>query len=152
MRAPFQILVLPFRSSPNGGLEFAAFRCADSEFWQFIAGGGEDQESPLQAAKREAREEAGLPDSIPFYPLQSSATVPVTAFPTSTTRWIAEGIYVVPEHAFAAKADGVAIRLSSEHTEFRWGSEAETTALLEWDSNRNALWELSQRLSRNTLD
>jgi len=64
---------------------------------------------------------------------------------------MSEGIYVVPERAFAAKADGVTIRISAEHTEFRWGSEAEITALLRWDSNRNALWELSQRLQRNLI-
>jgi len=151
MRAPFQILVLPFRGSPNGGWEFAAFRSSDSGFWQFIAGGGEDRESPLQAAKRESQEEAGLPDSTAFFPLQSTATVPVTAFPASTDRWLAEGRYVVPEHAFAAKADGVEIRLSGEHAEFRWGTEAEIRALLHWDSNRNALWELSQRLAHNLI-
>jgi dATP pyrophosphohydrolase len=151
MRAPFQILVLPFRSAANGGWEFAAFRCSDSGFWQFIAGGGEDAESPLQAARREALEEAGTPDSIHFYPLQSASTVPVTAFPAYTDRWIAEGTYVVPEHAFAANVDGIEFRISSEHTKFRWGTEAEITALLRWDSNRNALWELSQRLARGTL-
>ena len=151
MRSPFQILVLPFRCAPNGVWEFAAFRCADSGFWQFIAGGGEDGELPLTAARREAGEEAGLPDTTSFYPLQSMSTVPVIEFPAHTNRWISEGIYVVPEHAFAAKADGIVIRLSGEHTEFRWGTEADTLALLRWDSNRNALWELSQRLARGTL-
>jgi len=151
MRAPFQILVLPFRRTASGTWEFAAFRCVDGDFWQFIAGGGEDEETPLQAAQRETREEAGIPETAPFHPLQSTCTVPVTAFPAHTDRWTAEGLYAIPEHAFAVRADGATIRLSREHTEFRWGTEAEITALLRWDSNRNALWELSQRLARGAL-
>ena len=54
MRAPFQILVIPFRRTA-AGLEFAVLRRSDADYWQFVAGGGEDDETPLQAARREAR-------------------------------------------------------------------------------------------------
>lgn len=151
MRAAFQVLVLPFRAAPGGGWEFAALRRADSGFWQFIAGGGEDAETPLQAARREASEEAGVPAEAPFHPLQTRSSIPVTAFPRHGDHWLEEGLYVVPEHVFAVNAEGLTLRLAAEHTHCRWGGADEIKALLHWDSNRNALWELTVRLARGTL-
>ena len=58
-RAPFQVLVLPYRFRPSTGLEYAVFRRADLGFWQAISGGGEGAETPLEAAKREALEDVG---------------------------------------------------------------------------------------------
>ena len=45
-RAPFQVHGFPFRNSAGGGFEYAVFRRADEGYWQAIAGGGEDDESP----------------------------------------------------------------------------------------------------------
>src|SRR5882672_8901989 len=59
-RAPFQVLVFPFRRVQAGRLEYAIFRRADIDAWQGIAGGGEDDETLIEAAIREAREEAGI--------------------------------------------------------------------------------------------
>jgi broad specificity phosphatase PhoE len=42
----------------------------------------------------------------------------------------------------------VAITLSREHTDYRWVAYAEAARLLRWDSNRTALWELNERLTR----
>ena len=59
MRAPFQILAIPYRII-NGSPLYCAFHRADFDQWQFIAGGGEDDESPVQAALREISEEGGV--------------------------------------------------------------------------------------------
>ena len=59
MRAPFQILAVPYRFIENE-LCFCVFRRADSDIWQFIAGGGENNEKPIQAAQREIKEETGV--------------------------------------------------------------------------------------------
>ena len=59
MRAPFQILAIPYRYE-NGIPYFCVLRRSDSDLWQFIAGGGEDKETPLEAAKREILEEGGI--------------------------------------------------------------------------------------------
>ena len=56
-RAPFQVLVLPFRRTGGGGVEFAVLRRRDLGLWQGVAGGGEDGEAPGQAAVREASED-----------------------------------------------------------------------------------------------
>ena len=52
MRAPFQILAIPYRIV-DGTPMYCVFHRADHDQWQFIAGGGEDNETPLAAAKRE---------------------------------------------------------------------------------------------------
>lgn len=50
-RAPFQVLVFPYRKNLLDQFEFALLLRADEGFWQGIAGGGEDSETPLEAAK-----------------------------------------------------------------------------------------------------
>ena len=61
-RKPIQVLVIPFRIGPEP--EFAVFHRSDEEMWQFIAGGVEDQEDAMQAARREAEEEASNTGSL----------------------------------------------------------------------------------------
>lgn len=59
MRAPFQILAIPYKKS-NGTPIYCVFHRSDYDQWQFIAGGGEDGESPIEAAAREIFEESGV--------------------------------------------------------------------------------------------
>ena len=78
-RAPFQVLVLPFRWQA-GRLEFAIFERADLGYWQGIAGGGIVGETALDAARREAAEEASIPPDRPYFGLSSMTFVPVVGF------------------------------------------------------------------------
>lgn len=142
-RASFQILVLPYRRTATT-LEYAVLRRSDYLCWQGIAGGGEDDETPLEAARREALEEAGLALNSHFTPLQSSCTVPVTFFQDSGA-WD-PALYVIPQHAFGADCTGQALTLSDEHDAVEWLPYAEASARFTYDSNRTALWELNQRL------
>jgi dihydroneopterin triphosphate diphosphatase len=143
-RAPFQVLVLPFRVEDDGQVSYAVFRRADAGYWQWIAGGGEDDESPVEAAKREADEEAGIGRSCPLVELSSCNTVPVEGI--SGFLWGSD-VLVVPEHCFGIEAQHRELRLSQEHTEFRWVDYETARQMLHWDSNRNALWELNHRLT-----
>jgi len=145
VRAPLQVLVLPFRVAAGGGHEFAAQRRSDDGAWQFIAGGAEVGETPLAAARREAREEAGLTDAAVLTPLQTQGSVSVGVFPKDRGRWMAEGVWECPEHCFAVDVTGHTLRLSAEHTELRWGPEPDIARLVRYDSNRAALWELARR-------
>jgi dATP pyrophosphohydrolase len=145
-RAPLQVLVIPFRRCGDGRHEFAVLRRADGPMWQFVAGGGEDDEAPAEAARREAREEAGIPDGVPWLPLDSIATVPRSAFPGGT-HW-PDDVYVVPEHCFAVDVSGHDLRLSNEHDAIEWLDYEQARRRLTWQSNRNALWELRERLRR----
>ena len=129
---------------PGGSIEFAVLHRADSDMWQFVSGGAEDNETPEQAARREAFEEAGIPFSLPLLRLDSRSSVPRRAFPQAV-HW-PKSVYVLPEHAFAVNVGGHEIMLSAEHREIRWLGFAEATNLLTWESNRTALWELNERL------
>lgn len=143
MRAQFQVLVIPFRPTTSA-LEFAVLKRSDADYWQFVAGGGEEGETPAQAAERETTEEIGMAGDL--RPLDSLATIPKDCFATADS-W-GEDVYVIPEHCFAVHVSNADIQLSPEHTEFQWVSYEQACSLLKWDSNRNALWELNQRLMK----
>lgn len=145
MRAPFQILAIPYRMVDSRPL-FCVFRRAGSGKWQFIAGGGEDSETPLEAARREAFEESGV-RSTEWMALESVAHIPAEAIREPHHRHWREDVYVIPEYAFAFACPADAcIRLSQEHTACAWLSCAEAARKLKWDSNRTALYELHCRL------
>jgi len=145
MRAPFQILVIPFRHTAARP-EFAVLKRRDAGYWQFVAGGGEDDEFPAQAAQRETKEEIGIAANGRLLQLDSMATVPKKCF-AAADHWGQE-VYVIPEYCFAIDAGASALALSGEHTEVRWVSYDQACSLLKWDSNRNALWELNERLKK----
>jgi dATP pyrophosphohydrolase len=101
----------------------------------------------LQAARREASEEGGLPLLSKIIELDSMCTVPANIF-RDWKKW-PPGTYVVKEYAFGIEADESTIILSDEHTEFKWCSFNLALESLKWDSNKTALWELSQRLGES---
>jgi len=147
-RAPFQVLIIPFYCSESGKIEYAIFRRRDSGYWQGIAGGGEDKETPLQAAKREAQEEGGVPKNSHFIALDAVCSISVDNFADGTL-WD-EGVLVIPEYSFGVEIRSRAITLSAEHLEYRWVEYDEALRMLKWDSNKTALWELNQRLQQGT--
>lgn len=144
-RAPFQILLFPFQAVDSAsGPKYAIFRRSDfEECWQGIAGGGHVGESPEEAARREALEEAGIAVPVRIIKLDSMVTLPVVH--VCGFRW-GPNTLVIPEYAFGAELDYRYLRLSAEHTEYRWVTCREASELLTWDSNKNALWELNHRL------
>ena len=144
-RAPFQVLVLPFCHIQGRQLEYAVFRRRDAGYWQFIAGGGENNEKPIEAARREALEEAGIAPDSEYIILDSRNTVPVEGV-TGEFTW-GKDVYVIPEYTFGVRRNSEAISLSREHTEYRWVSYEDAVAMLQWDSNKNALWELDARIT-----
>jgi dATP pyrophosphohydrolase len=138
--------VLPYREG-HDGLRYAILRRhADTGgYWQFIAGGGHVGESRAQAARREAFEEAGIPPRSRLIRLDASAMLPVEH--VDGFRWGAD-VLVIPEFCFGVHMVDGDIRLSREHTQFRWVSYQSAVRQLHWDSNRTALWELDLRLRR----
>jgi dihydroneopterin triphosphate diphosphatase len=148
-RAPFQILVLPFRVVDAGIFEYALFKRSDEPYWQGIAGGGEDAETPLAAARREAFEEAQIPPSTTFFALQAMSMVAVFHF-QARHHW-PQDLYVIPNHCYAADCSTLTFTLSLEHTEYAWMRYDDGYQALRWDNNKTALWELNERLRNNTL-
>ena len=143
MRAPFQILAIPYKVV-DGSILYCVFHRSDLDQWQFIAGGGEDDESPIQAAKREIAEESGV-SADHIIELTSMCYLPANIFPKRQFYHWPQDLYVVPEYAFAFECKG-AIALSHEHTECVWLSCEAAQERLKWDSNKTALYELNCRL------
>ncbi len=143
MRAPYQVAVFPYRKNP-AQWEYGLFRRSVEDYWQSIAGGGEENESPREAAQREAYEEAKIPLSSNYLALTTLTFVPVYHF--KARQFWDKNLFVIPVYYFAVDASLVEIAISHEHTLFEWVSYEEGQALLQWDSDRTALWELDQRL------
>ena len=146
-RAPFQVIVFPYRKAASGVYEYAIFfrrTIRYGDIWQAISGGGEADETAMQAAMREAHEEAGIPAAVEFFQLDSMATIPT---PQAAGMLWGPEVLVVPEYAFGAAVGDHEIVLSDEHESFRWVRYAAAQELLTFDSNRNALWELDYRLT-----
>lgn len=142
-RSRYQVLVIPYFLN-HGEPVYGVFRRRDMGLWQFISGGGEDTDESIEAtARREVMEETGL--SGDFLRLDTCCSIPANFFRDSEKLW-GRDCFVVPEYAFALRVDQKNITLSEEHTEYRWADYETVRGLLQYDSNRTALWELDRRL------
>jgi len=144
-RAPFQVLVFPYALAPNEEPAYAVFRRADLGVWQAVAGGGEMGETPEQAARREAWEEAGVPLDAPLRRLATLGQVPTAAF-RDRAQWPA-ALTTIPEYCFAVVVAPEAVRCSAEHDAVAWLPYAAARERLYWASNRVALAELHAALT-----
>lgn len=148
MKAPYQVLVLPYNAEKSD-IKFAIFKRADLNCWQGIAGGGEEGETALQTAGREILEEAGLNVKCNLMQLDSVSSLPVEHV-VGRFLW-GEDVYVIPEYAFGVEVADQEITLSGEHSSYKGVSYDEPIEALKWDSNKTALWELNERLKKRTV-
>ncbi len=144
-RAAFQVLVIPYRTMVDGEPRYLLFKRSDLDVWQWIAGGGEADEKPEQTARREAREEADIPEDARLIRLDSMASIPATYF-AAQHLWGTD-VYVIPEYSFGVEVKDEEVYVSGEHREYAWLDYETARNRLEWDSNKTALWELHSRLS-----
>lgn len=144
-RAAFQVLIIPYRIEADGDPRYLLFKRSDLDVWQWIAGGGEGDEQPEQTARREAREEADIPEDARLIRLDSMASIPATHF-ADRHLWGTD-VYVIPEYSFGVEVEDDEIYLSGEHSECAWLDYETARRRLKWDSNKTALWELHSRLS-----
>jgi len=147
MRSPYQILIFPFYRQDNE-LLYALFKRNDLKAWQGIAGGGEEGETPIKTATREAYEEAGISPQSKMIQLSSTASIPVVNI--SGFIW-GEDTLIVPEFSFGVESMSKTIKISHEHSVYKWFTYDEAMKKLKWDSNKTALWELNYRLLNKKL-
>jgi dATP pyrophosphohydrolase len=121
---------------------------SDSDWWQFIAGGGEDSETPIEAAKREIFEETGVALKN-ILQLIFMAYVPANCVSERHRNLWPADTYVLPEYCFAFECSREIV-LSHEHTECAWLTYDDACKKLKWDSNRTALYELKCRMENKT--
>jgi len=145
-RAPFQVLIIPFKIV-DGIPKYAVTRRTDNQTWLFMSGGGEGSETPLDAAKREAFEEGQIPLDCDFIILDSLFSLPVALF-KNRNNWD-KSLFVIPQYCFAVDIKAHEIVLNEEHDQLKWMDYEGTSNLLDFDSNKTALWELSERLKNN---
>lgn len=149
-RAKYQVLVIPYYMEESK-IRYCVFRRSDMDIWQFIAGGGEDEDSSvIESAKREAFEEAGIPMNCDYLQLDTCCSIPANCFKNAEAIWGKE-CFVVPEYAFGVKVKSMSLFLSREHTEYEWLDYESAQALLKYDSNKTAVWELNRRIELGML-
>lgn len=140
-RVKYQVLVLPY-SIQDKTIKYCIFKRKDLNIWQFIAGGGEnDDTSILESAKREAFEEADINKENKYVALETQCSISTECFPKARLEW-GEECLVIPEYTFAVEVKNTDLKLSSEHTEYKWVDYQSASMMLKYDSNKVALWEL----------
>ena len=144
-RAKYQVLVIPYSKTKSSVL-YCVFKRSDAhDCWQFIAGGGEDEDKePIISAKREAFEEAGISSDLKFTQLETVCSISTEHFKARSV-WGADCL-VIPEYCFAAEIPDKRISISDEHTSFEWTDYETTRQRLKYDSNKVALWELDNKI------
>lgn len=142
MRAPFQILAIPYRK--RQAYQFCVFHRADTDRYQFVAGGGEENEKPAESAAREIYEETSV-KAEHILPLTSMAYIPANVISKKHRDLWSPDTIVIPEYAFAFECDSE-MALSREHTGLEWMTYEDALSKLTWDSNKTALYELNCRL------
>jgi dATP pyrophosphohydrolase len=149
MREEYQVLIIPFLKNDydQDNIKYIIFKRRDNNEWQFISGGGEDKEKPAEAAKRETEEETNI-NSDDFYILKTTSMVSIAEFNDHKYK---KGLYVIPEYCFAVKVNNTNIYISDEHLEYKIVNYEEAILLLQYDSNKTALWELDKRIKENDL-
>lgn len=145
MRAQYQVLVFPYHINDKG-IEYAIFHRSDYDCWQAISGGGEEGETILESARREANEEARISVDSDYIKLDTVNSIPAEEF-SAHILW-GEDVYVIPENCFGVEIKDKELILSHEHTEYKWLSYEEARSLSKWEGNKVALLELNKRLKK----
>ena len=123
---PEEVLLVVFRRGPE---YLVLLRSPERHgYWNLVAGGVEEGETPSAAARRELDEESGLAQPIRFesLPLELAYVRP-------------EGSKVAVRAFLAEAPPGWEPVLNEEHVEYRWCSAAEADALLAYPEPREAV-------------
>ena len=145
-RAKYQVLVLHYKKQDDKIL-YCIFKRSDMDAWQFIAGGGEDEDAtPLASAKREAYEEAHISCEGKYTTLETTCSISTECFQKARLTW-GETCLVIPEYCFAVEiTDTKNMVISNEHTSYEWVDYQTAIQRLKYDSNKVALWELDNKI------
>lgn len=149
MRLPKQVLIIPYRIIDDK-VEYCIFKRKNMQIWQWISGGVEDfDEDIISAAKREMCEETGITEDVNITELEGLTKIPVVNI-VKEFKW-GDDIFYAEEYSFAVNINDKKIKISEEHSEYKWCSYDEAKSLLKYDSNKSALWELNEKIKREVI-
>ncbi len=137
MRQPFQVLVYPAKTV-GSRWEYLLLRRIASRggFWQGVTGGVEEDESLVEAARRELFEETSLVPSA-LEQIAYSYSFPMQ------DEWrdiYAAGVEKIVEHVFVAIVDGQQEpTITWEHDKWQWCGYNQAMGLLTWAENIEAM-------------
>lgn len=63
-----------------------------------------------------------------------------------------KNLFVIPEYSFAVELLNENIKLSNEHSNYSFLTYEECSKILEFDSNKRALYELNERIVRENYN
>lgn len=149
-RLPYQVLVILYLRKESNTKYCIFERTSPKSQIQFIAGGGENDEQPIEAAIREVFEETGI-NNMDLKILTSICYIPTNIFSEAQRSEWGNNIFVIPEYSFVVEVKSETIKISDEHVGFRWVSYDEALKQLKWDSNKTALYELNCKINTNCL-
>ena len=137
VREPIQVLGYCFKKTDDGH-EYLLLKRNPTRgsFWQGVTGATEKNESLIDAASRELKEETGI---IPEYICQVDYSY---SFPVESelTSHYPPNTETIREFVFLAEVKPTTIpSLSFEHVEYCWVHFTEGLNLLKWLNNRDAL-------------
>ena len=119
-----------FREAENG-IEFLLLKRAGNQvypgLWQMVTGKIKAKEKAYQTALREIKEETGL------IPLQ------LWVAPTVNSFYEPKEEYICLLPVFAARVENNEIKLSDEHTDYKWVDKTTAQKLLAWEGQRKAV-------------
>lgn len=123
------------------GYKFLLLKRADTKMyehlWQGVAGKIENGESAWQAALRELVEETGLKAKRMF----------IADHVSKFYEEIGDRINLVP--VFGIEVESEEVRLSDEHTEFRWMDVDEAEQTLVWNGQKKGIRTVYEMLKSN---
>lgn len=116
----------------NGEIEFLLLKRSPDQYypnlWQMVSGKIKENETAYNAALREIKEETNLtPEKFWVAPTVNSFYSP-------------DKDYICLLPVFAAKVEcNCEIKISNEHTEYKWVKSDEAKQLLAWDGQRKSV-------------
>ncbi|MGA8118114.1 MAG: hypothetical protein WCA46_31160 [Actinocatenispora sp.] len=146
LRAPLQVVVIPFHTSSWSGVEYCLHQCDDGT-WEAIVCANDGLESPAETARR-ATCGVGIVPEAPLYQLQSMDTIPVGV--RERERWATDR-YAIPRYTFGVDVGELEVVPADEGGERVWMNYPAAHAALGQRSLQNALWELHERIHCHDL-
>lgn len=129
-----------FRETESG-IEFLLLKRAETEIypglWQMVSGKIKNGEKAFEAALREIKEETNL------VPLRFWTAPNINSF------YYPEGDYISMLPVFAALVENNSkVKISKEHTDYKWVKAEEAKKLLAWLGQRNSVDIISEYFSK----